>query len=679
MAYTREYERAHREFLAAPVEVAHVVPSDLKPSLDKIEDIDMGSEEKVAFVKAQYRAVRARIQAAKGPCPVQILTEDAILHGPHADTHLFKLKRDPANEGGVTVHRVRPKEAMKASTELQAVRDALENREGPFQQMPEEQLAVEHHISTLLDPLKQCKEPSRTFDKIPKCAYYICDRCGKEKLFNELILFASSANNEPLPLGFLDEGFSKKQSLLESIITEVQVTEAHIIQHFCQACYQHVIEQDHMTEAKFHKCRLAATAAIARQQDGITRVTKDDYQTLGRKVYNCGRDEFKSPLDHASEDRTPGLLEYFMNHGKGPADGNPGEEPTDGNQEELRLRKKGAITTPIVVKMLKYMLQHPEQEMGLPSLATAVTLLRGKVEKVKSNLMNLALTSTDYLSLVLCAAGPDNTLDTGPKIVLKYIQARSGHYDDPIGEQKYLPMGYMPDKDRFWTPMTAGKHNFWADPAMGLDIDRARPYVLIFDPGHIDMTKPRPPVEVYLASDPPHHVKDLLVICKCHTNGIFRMKAPETLLELWTMIVRAMENSDKITAMVLKQLHTAKFIFRLKDITSMEEWTRKKSLVFTSQDKQLGITQAMLKSRMQASGYDLSKVQGYSPGAKISAKGWLEIKLLLMQMMELADFRELSQGLAGEGKSLTKAQMKMLEQCLERKSSAGGSSGSGAH
>ena len=78
-------------------------------------------------------------------------------------------------------------------------------------------------------------------------------------------------------------------------------------------------------------------------------------------------------------------------------------------------------------------------------------------------------------------------------------------------------------------------------------------------------------------------------------------------------------------------------------------------------------------------GYDLSKVQGYSPGAKISAKGWLQIKVLLMQMMELADFRELSQGLVGEGKSLTKAQMKMLEQCLERKSSAGGSSGSGAH
>ena len=57
----------------------------------------------------------------------------------------------------------------------------------------------------------------------------------------------------------------------------------------------------------------------------------------------------------------------------------------------------------------------------------------------------------------------------------------------------------------------------------------------------------------------------------------------------------------------------------------------------------------------------------------------LFVKVLLMQMMELADFRELSQGLAGEGKSLTKAQMKMLEQCLERKSSAGGSSGSGAH
>ena len=47
-------------------------------------------------------------------------------------------------------------------------------------------------------------------------------------------------------------------------------------------------------------------------------------------------------------------------------------------------------------------------------------------------------------------------------------------------------------------------------------------------------------------------------------------------------------------------------------------------------------------------------------------------------LMELADFKELSLGLEGEGKSLTKNQMKVLDQCLTNKGSAGGSSGSGA-
>ena len=71
-------------------------------------------------------------------------------------------------------------------------------------------------------------------------------------------------------------------------------------------------------------------------------------------------------------------------------------------------------------------------------------------------------------------------------------------------------------------------------------------------------------------------------------------------------------------------------------------------------------------------------VPGYQPDVPISAAGWFQIKLLLLQMMELADFKELSLGLEGEGKSLTKNQMKVLDQCLTNKGSAGGSSGSGA-
>ena len=76
------------------------------------------------------------------------------------------------------------------------------------------------------------------------------------------------------------------------------------------------------------------------------------------------------------------------------------------------------------------------------------------------------------------------------------------------------------------------------------------------------------------------------------------------------------------------QMPTKNGPFKQQDQSNNKGWymshmatlTRKKSLVFTSQDKQLGITQAMLKSRMQASGYDLSKVQGYRPDAKICCR-----------------------------------------------------------
>ena len=91
--------------------------------------------------------------------------------------------------------------------------------------------------------------------------------------------------------------FSKKEDLLESI-TEVQVTEAHIMRHLCQACFQGAIGADEMSAAKFHKFRIAATAAITRQQDGITTITKDDYQTLARRVYNVrGRKPFAAACD----------------------------------------------------------------------------------------------------------------------------------------------------------------------------------------------------------------------------------------------------------------------------------------------------------------------------------------------------------------------------------------------
>ena len=83
------------------------------------------------------------------------------------------------------------------------------------------------------------------------------------------------------------------------------------------------------------------------------------------------------------------------------------------------------------------------------------------------------------------------------------------------------------------------------------------------------------------------------MILKAYTNGLFEMKEPTSLKEVWEGMAAAMNRSNKV-----------------------EQWSRKSTFHLTSQDHQLGITEAMLTSQVEAIGYDLSKVEGCSSGLK---------------------------------------------------------------
>ena len=92
----------------------------------------------------------------------------------------------------------------------------------------------------------------------------------------------------------------------------------------------------------------------------------------------------------------------------------------------------------------------------------------------------------------------------------------------------------------------------------------------------------------------------------------------------------------------------------------MDQWKRKSTFLLSSQDRHLGITEAMLRSEVQMIGYDLSKVEGYDPNVKITSTGWPIVKHFLLGMMQASEFKKLDDKLKETGLALNHARMKML-------------------
>ena len=249
-------------------------------------------------------------------------------------------------------------------------------------------------------------------------------------------------------------------------------------------------------------------------------------------------------------------------------------------------------------------------------------------------------------------------------MILKYIHAKSGEYIcSKTGEILPLPLGYAPEKDSLWTPATTGsgnaKKNYWIDPAMGEDFNRTAPFLLMYDPGEKN-GESAGPVQVYRAVEPPPNVMDLIVILKTYTNGLFAMKIPETIKQLWINITEGIRRSDSVEKMVWNKLPDAKFGFRIRNLFQIDPWKGKTTFQLVSQDKHLGITKAQLTSGDQAIGYDLSKIEGYDPDKIVTENGWTVIKENLMNLMHTEEFKKLNDKLKVSGRKMSNNRMKML-------------------
>ena len=109
-----------------------------------------------------------------------------------------------------------------------------------------------------------------------------------------------------------------------------------------------------------------------------------------------------------------------------------------------------------------------------------------------------------------------------------------------------------------------------------------------------------------------------------------------------------------------KKLPEAKLTFEIRNIFEMDEWKNKSTFELQSVEKHLGITHMMLTSKVQALGYDLSRIDGYDPELIVNAAGWGIIKQFLLKIMQESDFQRLANELQRSEKKLNKSRMKLL-------------------
>ena len=81
---------------------------------------------------------------------------------------------------------------------------------------------------------------------------------------------------------------------------------------------------------------------------------------------------------------------------------------------------------PCIRKFLKHCLQNPDAISGVPAFSKVVSRLREFQSRNDTRLTDLVFVAADYMSTVIHGAGEKGS--SGPKILLKYIQAAPGFW-----------------------------------------------------------------------------------------------------------------------------------------------------------------------------------------------------------------------------------------------------------
>ena len=235
--------------------------------------------------------------------------------------------------------------------------------------------------------------------------------------------------------------------------------------------------------------------AMCMHFNGFRKINNKMYDKAAMHVYmgfkKKGK-EFKELQDHVTGDATEDWIQMFVKDfdDKLSIDGD-GEQKSKNTEKDKteknkkKKKKKDPLNVNFLHKLVKWCVENPEIKTGIPALSDVVEKLRGVADQRESQLLDIVLTACDFMSAVFSA--PDEPGKPGPKLILKYIQAKSGEYIDHVtGESVHLPQGYAPQSESFWTPATSSKKNHWIDPAFGKDYCGKAPFILMYDPGGTD-------------------------------------------------------------------------------------------------------------------------------------------------------------------------------------------------
>ena len=332
------------------------------------------------------------------------------------------------------------------------------------------------------------------------------------------------------------------------------------------------------------------------------------------------------------------------------------KENKAGHKTKKKYNKRGYMDVPVLARYIRYLVSHPEKECAIPPLSDTIANLRGLAHQNELALMDIALASTDWMSLVFCSRNGAGKVTKGPRMYLKYIQSLPGTAELADGTMRHLPLGYAPQNERTWIPVTAGKQNFWIDPATGQQFNHDAPYIVMWDGG--DDTS----WEIFRAQRPPQTVMDIIAILKAYTNGLFAMGQFKRASTVWECIKKSIKFSEDVEQSFWKKrdLLQARFEFRTKNIFEMKSWKDKTTLRIKTESCHLGFTTSMVRSRVLSQGYDLSKIPGFPETRCISNKGWMGFGEAVQSIMSIQDFRQLDGALQTMGKRLSHAQMKLL-------------------
>ncbi len=101
--------------------------------------------------------------------------------------------------------------------------------------------------------------------------------------------------------------------------------------------------------------------------------------------------------------------------------------------KEKQFKPVRGLTHTMILKLLTYMEDHPEVNIGIPSIHAAAAHIREATLSLKASFWPALYGATDYLSVIFTSTTADGAL--GPTLIVKYAQFAEGAYTNLQDEE----------------------------------------------------------------------------------------------------------------------------------------------------------------------------------------------------------------------------------------------------